>query len=122
MTPQRVRVVLPYKEGYLLERLSNPQWPVNFGRTRHVGGGIELNEAPEEAASREMLEELGVEIAPASFKRLGTYENQLYLVLEEHNLDPGVYKASVGSDPYIHLVYANFDKDYMGPSLDLLEK
>jgi 8-oxo-dGTP pyrophosphatase MutT (NUDIX family) len=121
MKQERVRVVLPYLEGYLLERLSNPRWPMNMGKTRHVGGGIENNETPEQAASRELFEELGVTIPPASFEKLGSHENQHYLIVKDHGLVPGVYKASVGSDEYIHLVAGDLkEAQYIGPRLETL--
>lgn len=119
---ERVRVVLPYKGSYLLERLSNPSWPDNFGKIRHVGGGIEGHETPEEAASRELFEELGVRIAPNVFKRLGKHENQHYITTDQHGLSPGTYKASVGSDPYIHLIHTKPEgENYIGPDLNIFK-
>ena len=122
---ERVRVVLPYKGKFLLERLINPAWPKNYGRKRHIGGGIEDGETPEEAAAREMHEELGVKINPKHFKYLGKYEGQHYIELPEasHQLSPGSFKASVGSDPIISLEHTHArGQDYMGPSLDLFKK
>ena len=120
---ERVRVVLPYKGSYLLEKLQNPNWPANFGKIRHIGGGIEGDETPEEAASREIFEELGVKIAPSVFRRLGTHENQHYITTDKHTLSPGVYKASVGSDPYIHLIHTKPEGDnYIGPDLNLFNQ
>jgi 8-oxo-dGTP pyrophosphatase MutT (NUDIX family) len=117
---ERVRVVIPYQGGYLLERLSNPAWPTNFGKRRHIGGGIELGEMPAQAASRELHEELGVHVDPMSFKYLGKHEHQHYLELSSHNIRPGKYKASVGSDPFIHLEHGKPEgEDYMGPDLNM---
>lgn len=120
---ERVRVVIPYKGSYLLERLSNPDWPENFGKRRHIGGGIESGEMPAQAASREMQEELGLYIDPIHFKYLGKHENQHYLeLLENHQVRPGRYKASVGSDPYIYLEHGDPEgDDYMGPDIKMFK-
>ena len=112
---ERVRVVLPYNGGHLLERLNNPAWPKNFGRKRHIGGGIEDGETPSQAAAREVFEELGVRIDPKDFKTLGKHENQHYLQLDNHPLSPGSFKASVGSDPIITLEHTHpHGDDYWG--------
>ena len=121
---ERVRVVLPYKGKYLLERLTNPAWPKSYGCKRHVGGGIEEGETPEQAAAREMFEELGVNINPKDFKYLGKYEGQHYIELPEeaHQLTPGSYEASVGSDPVVSLEYTEpSGQDYIGPDLGLFK-
>lgn len=115
---ERVRVVLPYKGKYLLERLTNPDWPKSFGKKRHIGGGIEEGETPPQAAAREMFEELGVVISPEAFKFLGKHENQYYLELSEHPLHPGTFEASVGNDPIITLEHTMpSGDDYWGPLL-----
>lgn len=120
---ERVRVVLPYNGSHLLERLNNPAWPKNFGRKRHIGGGIEEGETPQEAAAREMFEELGVRVHPKDFKVLGKHENQHYLELSNHPLTPGAYKASVGSDPIITLEHTHpHGDDYWGPNLEIFKK
>jgi hypothetical protein len=117
---ERVRVVLPYKGGYLLERLNNPAWPKNFGKKRHIGGGIEEGETPQEAAAREMFEELGVRVSAKDFKTLGKHEGQHYLKLDNHTLSPGSFKASAGSDPIITLEHTHpHGHDYMGPDLSI---
>jgi hypothetical protein len=117
---KRVRVVLPYKGEYLLERLLNPDWPSSMGKKRHVGGGVERDERVEEAAAREMHEELGVIVDPSDFVYLGEYENQHYLELLDHDLMPGKYKASRGSDPYITLEKTLPEgDDYIGPDLKI---
>jgi len=118
---ERVRVVLPYKGQYLLERLNNPHWPANIGKVRHIGGGIEKGETPIQAATRELNEEIGAKIDPKHFKYLGKHDGQHYLELTEHDIHPGNYKASVGSDPIITLEHATVHgPDYIGPDLTRL--
>jgi hypothetical protein len=115
---ERVRVILPYKGSYLLEKLNNPAWPDNVGKRRHVGGGIETGEMPSQAAAREMKEELGIHVDPSEFKHVGKHENQHYLLLKNHGLHPGDFKATVGSDPIITLVHGKPEgADYMGPDI-----
>lgn len=117
---ERVRVVLPYNGGHLLERLNNPAWPKNFGKKRHIGGGIEEGETPAQAAARELFEELGARVDPKDFKPLGKHENQYYLQLDNHPLSPGSFKASVGSDPIITLEHTHpHGDDYWGPDLGM---
>lgn len=120
---ERVRVVLPYKGQYLLERLNNPHWPANIGKIRHIGGGIEKGETPIQAATRELQEELGAKVNPSAFKYLGKHDGQHYLELTEHDIHPGNYKATVGSDPIITLEHAPMHgSDYIGPALHKLKK
>lgn len=115
---ERVRVILPYKGKYILEKLKNPKYPDNLNKRRHIGGGIEAGETPEQAASREIEEELGFKINHKDFKHVGKVDNQHYLLLDNHNIKPGKYKASVGSDPYIHLEHGHASgDDYMGPNI-----
>lgn len=122
----RVRVVLPYKGKYLLEKLTNPRWPANLGRRRFIGGGIEPGETPEQAATREMFEELGVKIKPKAFRALGTDPKEPgmhYLELAKHKLKPGLFNATVGSDATITLEQGMPEgPDYWGPDLKTLVK
>lgn len=124
----RVRVVLPYEDQYLMETLQNPKWPQNFGKRRFVGGGIDEGETPEQAAARELMEELGAKIDSVKFKYLGLDPNETkhklhYLQLDEHDIKPGKYKTTVGSDPFIYLNKGMpSGDDYMGPELKALIK
>jgi hypothetical protein len=122
---ERVRVIIPYKGQYLLERLANPQWKDNFGKRRFIGGGIEGNETPQQAASRELMEELGVAVKPGRFRYVGVdpASGHHYLRLPKHSIQPGRYKASVGSDPFIHLEHGlPHGSDYIGPDIKTLKK
>lgn len=120
---ERVRVVLPYKGQYLLERLNNPKWPANIGKIRHIGGGIEKGETPFEAAARELNEELGVTVNKSAFRHLGKHDGQHYLELTSHDIHPGNYNSTVGSDPIITLERAMPVGDrYLGPAIHKLYK
>jgi 8-oxo-dGTP pyrophosphatase MutT (NUDIX family) len=122
----RVRIVLPYKGKYLLEKLTNPKWPENLGKRRFIGGGIEEGETPEQAAARELFEELSVKIKPTAFRAIGPDNREgqghvQYLELLKHRLKPGVFKANVGSDPYITLDHGMPEgPDYHGPDIKTL--
>ena len=101
----------------------NPNYPKNMGKVRHVGGGIEAGETPQQAAVREMKEELGVDVNPNNFTSLGKHNGHHYLELRNHRLSPGQFKATVGSDPIITLEKLHpSGPDYMGPSLRQLYK
>jgi hypothetical protein len=124
-TKERVRVIIPYKGQYLLERLVNPAWKENFGKKRFIGGGIEGDETPQQAASRELREELGVTVKPGKFKYVGVdpESGHHYLRLPKHTITPGTYKASVGSDPFIKLEHGRpHGDDYIGPDIKKLKK
>jgi hypothetical protein len=122
----RVRVVLPYEGKYLLEKLTNPKWPENLGKRRFIGGGIDGNETPEQAAAREMFEELGVKIKPTAFRPLGPDNREgqshvQYLELPQHTLKPGVFNATIGSDAQITLEHGMPEgPDYYGPDIKTL--
>ncbi len=122
----RVRVVMPYKNKYLMETLNNSKWPQNIGKRRFMGGGIEAGETPEQAAAREMYEELGVKINPKFFRPLGNdpregWQHEHYLELLKHKLKPGNFNASVGSDAIVTLSHGLPDgDDYMGPDIKKL--
>lgn len=124
---ERVRVVMPYKGQYLMETLNNPKWPDNLGKRRFVGGGVDEGETPEQAAARELFEELGIKINPKRFKHLGldTAEKtpMHYLQLQRHGLKPGEYKSTAGSDPIIYLNKGMpAGSDYLGADLVSLLK
>jgi 8-oxo-dGTP pyrophosphatase MutT (NUDIX family) len=111
--------MLPYEQDYLLERMNNPKYPQNLGRTRPPGGGIDPGETPESAAARELFEELGVKVDPASFRHLGNhagdYGDEAYLQLDDHGLKPGQYTASIGGDKIIELLRGSLkDPSYWG--------
>ena len=122
----RVRVVMPYQGKYLLETLNNSKWPQNLGKRRFPGGGVEQGETPQQAAAREMFEELGVKIKPTAFKPLGNdpregWQHEQYLELLKHKLKPGNFNATVGSDAVVTLSHGLPDgDDYMGPDIKTL--
>ena len=122
----RVRVVMPYEGKYLLEELKNPAYPQNLGRKRFVGGGVERGETHQQAAARELQEELSLSHKPEDFSYLGhdpVEQHMHYLELKNHTLKPGQYKANKGSDPIIHLVHGDTsDPNYWGAKLDALKR
>jgi DNA-directed RNA polymerase beta subunit len=124
----RTRVVMPYGSGYLMERMNNPKYPATLGRMRLPGGGIEPGETPQQAAVREMQEELGVTLDPSKLRSLGIYAEadhgpEEYFQLDAHDVKPGNYTATVGGDKNIELLEGNMDADnYWGAKLDALKQ
>jgi 8-oxo-dGTP pyrophosphatase MutT (NUDIX family) len=108
----RVRVVMPYEGKYLLERLANPKYPENLGKTRFPGGGVDPGETPAQTAVRELHEELGLRVRQKALSPLGVLRHpqwghdEHHYFLEKHNLKPGVFKPTVAGvgDPEVHLV------------------
>jgi 8-oxo-dGTP pyrophosphatase MutT (NUDIX family) len=124
----RVRVAMPYGKGYLMEKMNNPKYPDNLGKVRFPGGGIDEGETAEEAAVREMREELGITVDPAMLKRLGIYTDgqygpEQYFSYDNHGLGPGDYEATVGGDKYVELLESGTDNpNFWGSKLDELQK
>ena len=95
----RVRVVMPYGQGYLMERMNNPKYPDNLGKKRFPGGGVDAGETARQAAVREMKEELGQLISARSLRLIGDYSGgqhgtERYYRLDKHKLSPVIYEAS----------------------------
>lgn len=122
----RVRVVIPYGAGYLLEEFHNPLYPENLGKVRFPGGGVEPGESLEEAAARELAEEVGS--FRGKLRYLGVVRhpefghNEHVFALLDHTLKPGVYTGDGRSEP-VHLFEAGADHPrYWGPDVTGLLK
>ena len=78
MTKRKISILLPYRragetlEVYLQKR--SPDSKTLPGRFSFWGGGIEINETPEEALVREVKEELGMTIEIKSVELFNHYE------------------------------------------------
>ncbi len=122
----RVRVMMPYQNKYLLERLNNPKYPENLGKTRFPGGGVDPGETMQEAAIRELSEELNLDTTTDKLKYVGqdarpdkSYEH--YFRLDDHQLKPDFYKARVGGDAIVQLIAAlPKGKKYFGADINML--
>lgn len=126
--PKRTRVVMPYDDGYLLERMNNPKYPANLGRQRFPGGGIDAGETSQQAAAREMMEELGLSVKPEQLRSLGIHANadhgpEEYFELADHGIQPGNYTASIGGDKHIELIKGLLNSPhYWGAQLNTLQQ
>jgi Zn/Cd-binding protein ZinT len=126
--PKRTRVVMPYDDGYLLERMNNPKYPANLGRQRFPGGGIDVGETSQQAAAREMMEELGLSVKPEQLRSLGIHANadhgpEEYFELADHGIQPGNYTASIGGDKHIELIKGLLNSPhYWGAQLNTLQQ
>jgi len=126
--PKRTRVVMPYEDGYLLERMNNPKYPANLGRQRFPGGGIDAGETSQQAAAREMMEELGLSVKPEQLRSMGIHTNadhgpEEYFELADHGIQPGNYTASVGGDKHIELIKGLLNSPhYWGAQLNTLQQ
>lgn len=123
-TQQRVRVILPAANGqYLLQKAQAS------GKYRHAGGGVEPGEALEEAAIRELWEELGVSRAFSKkrLKYLGPDprpewgEKEHYYLLDRHSVQPGRYTATNNPKEIVEMeAIAPTADNYWGPDIELL--
>lgn len=124
----RVRVVMPYQGRYLLEKLLNKKYPQNLGKIRFPGGGVDEGETHQQAAVREMQEELSTEVDPAKLRYLGQdsrpeMSHEHYYQLDEHPLRPGRYKTNVGGDAFVRLIRSlPAGPKYMGADLSTLKQ
>lgn len=69
---KRVTILFLLKEGQIL--LAMKKRGLGQGKWNGVGGKIEKNETPEQAASRECQEEIGVYVDPKDLIKLGELE------------------------------------------------
>lgn len=92
----RVRIVMPYHSGYLLESMDDPAYPVSLGKVRFPGGGMKDGESIRATAVRELNEEFGIVVDPDRFRYLGTVEFPAWDCREHYLLlrDPGIGPAS----------------------------
>ena len=124
---ERVRLILPYEGGFLVEELKNLPNP---GILRHIGGGVEHWETPLQALQREISEELGLVLPVSKVEYFNTYKDvhenpHHYFVWEEHPLVPGVYTHKSGHGAHVARVELKClelgkltkENNYMGPCL-----
>jgi len=87
-----VGVILIDEQGRIALQLREPDRELNPGRWSVFGGHIEKGEEPEQAAIREIKEELSVVLSPKKLKSLGRFEREdhaysIFLYPVSHELD-----------------------------------
>lgn len=125
----RVRVMMPTGPNtYLLEKLMNKKYPQNLGKLRFPGGGVDPGETMQEAAVREMQEELKYTLDPSKLEYVGqdsrpTHNYEHYFRLLNHGLKPGKYTDAVGGDSNVYLTRKRPQGDkYFGADINNLIK
>lgn len=92
----RVFIDIPVPGGRLMEKLTDPNLP-GLGTMRLPGGRIEEGETAEQAAVREIREELGMEVAIGDLALqsemcIDVWGAGPVLRLINHNIQPGDYQ------------------------------
>jgi 8-oxo-dGTP pyrophosphatase MutT (NUDIX family) len=113
---------------YLLEKLMNKKYPQNLGKLRFPGGGVDPGETMQEAAVRELQEELKYKIDPSKLQYVGqdnrdTHNYEHYFKLLDHTLKPGKYTDAIGGDSTVYLTRKRPQGDkYFGADVNNLIK
>jgi 8-oxo-dGTP pyrophosphatase MutT (NUDIX family) len=103
----------------LLRRSSTAPWmPLHYALT---GGGIEEGETPEDAASREMIEEIGLDIPPYELKKVQTrVENDHVNFVHATVVDNPKITLNFEHDKYEWCDYEDCKKLNLVPNLDII--